>query len=190
MKMSTSQKNLLCSILVLVLIFIEGFFRGELINNFLICLLIDSLTILLFIYVFSKCLIDFKNEKKKIPMIINLFSLLLSFLPVDDLQVYVTFPFDYQKRMEAVEYVQENNFTDNDNYLFELPDEYKYLSIDGLVPIYNQDVICFYTLRGLAISGSKMLCFTSNSSDEIYKNFKQIFYLKKISDNWYYVKTR
>lgn len=65
MKMSTSQKNLLCSILVLVLIFIEGFFRGELINNFLIYLLIDSLTILLFIYVFSKCLIDFKNEKRK-----------------------------------------------------------------------------------------------------------------------------
>lgn len=52
MRMSTSQKNLLCSILVLVLIFIEGFFRGELINNFLIYLLIDSLTILLFIYVF------------------------------------------------------------------------------------------------------------------------------------------
>ena len=47
MKMSTSKKNLLCSILVLVLIFIEGFFRGELINNFLIYLLIDSLTILL-----------------------------------------------------------------------------------------------------------------------------------------------
>ncbi len=61
MRMSTSQKNLLCSILVLVLIFIEGFFRGELINNFLIYLLIDSLTILLFIYVFFKCLIDFKN---------------------------------------------------------------------------------------------------------------------------------
>ena len=190
MKMSTSKKNLLCSILVLVLIFIEGFFRGELINNFLIYLLIDSLTILLFSYVFSKCLIDFKNEKKKIPMIINLFSLLLSFLPVDDLQVYVTFPFNYQKRMEAVEYVRTEQFLDNDINLLQLPNQYKHLSIEGIVSIHNHDMICFYTLRGLSISGSKMLIYTTNSPDEIYKSFWKVFYLKKISDNWYYVKTR
>lgn len=115
---------------------------------------------------------------------------MLSFLPVDDLQVYVTFPFNYQKRMEAVEYVRTEQFLDNNINLLQLPNQYKHLSIEGIVSIHNHDMICFYTLRGLSISGSKMLIYTTNSPDEIYKSFWKVFYLKKISDNWYYVKTR
>lgn len=190
MKISTSQKNLLCSILVLVLIFIEEFFRGELINNFFICLLIDIITIILFLYVFNRCYVDFKNKNGKIQIIIVMLSFLLFFLPIDYFRILITFPFDYQKRMDAVEYVRTEQFLDNDTNLLQLPDQYRHLSIDGIVSIYNHDMICFYTLRGLSISGSKMLIYTTNSPDEIYKNFWKVFYLKKISDNWYYVKTR
>lgn len=96
--------------------------------------------------------------------------------------------------LEVVELVKNDGLEQDYDKLYKIPDEYKVLTKDGLIVVYQNDEegiqVGFYSFRGMQ-TGSCYLMYSSGGEEMIRDNesghpILEIAYLK---DNWYYVET-
>ncbi len=99
-----------------------------------------------------------------------------------------------QDRLEIIRMVKDNELVPDKLGNCIMPEQYKKLSQDGWIYIYQNDsegqVISFWVLRGMQ-SGSKELIYSTGGEELIKANETghPIISIEKLKDNWYYVVT-
>ena len=189
---------LIISILIMIISFINGWYQDYLMSNtFLVAIIPSLILIIAEIICFIIALIKLNKTKDKIyilsQIILVLTIILVTVFPFSEIRTKIEFNHHLDKRMEVIDKIK-NNELEIENGNIELPDEYKKVSIDGEVYVYQNDeqatVISFWVLR-MPLSGSLELIYSSGGEQLIRNNEKghPIVSINKIKENWYFVET-
>lgn len=196
------KKNLMfsLSIIILILSFLKNWYSIELLDLLFSFYIIPNIILFL---IFNICLIKIIENLRKEKLFINYVSLVILMITV---LLFLFFPFrefkfkyefnKYEKsRLEIVEKTRKFELVPYDKIgNIKLPKEYKKYSLSGEVFVYQNDengvVIGFWILRGIQ-SGSIELIYSTGDEQLIRKNETghPIVSIKKIKENWFYVKT-
>ncbi len=192
-------KFLIISIILLILSFLNNWYRDQILNYLFIFSLISTF-ILLIVYVI--CIVFTIRDIIKSRNLINIITIMiLCIIPI----MLLLFPFRISKvkfeynlferqRIEIINMVKTEKITPDELGNAELPNQYKRLSTSGEIHIYQNDergiVIGFWVFRGM-ISGSTELIYSSKDDELIKENETghPIFVIQKLDNHWYYVKT-
>jgi len=190
---------LIVSLILFVLNFLLGWYRDVLLDNLFIFQLIpEAFVFLLNIVILLVASIIRKTNKSKlilIAIIIGIISAVFRFIfPFRNVKTIFELYVYEDKRLEIIEKVKNNKIEIDENGNVDLPKKLKKLSSSGEITVYQNDedgqVICFWIFRGM-LSGSHQLMYSSNGEKLIKENETghPIINIKKLKDNWYYVKT-
>lgn len=132
--------------------------------------------------------------KGYLPLLISLLLIIIIFVfPFRSARVNLEFTLYDKERAEIVEMVKNGDIVSNDWGNAELPVQFRHLSSDGNIFIYQNDeeqVISFWVFRGL-LSGSVELIYSSKDENLIYANETghSINTIEKLNEHWYLVET-
>jgi len=185
--------SIILSIVILIIEILGRWFRGWIDINiplygillaptFLIFLLTALLMIIL-------SLVDEKSKSTIIAVIVYLVVILCMFIPVEEIQIKANLYFNKDKYQEAVELVKKRELNVDKNTI-ELPKQYKELSINNKLIIYNTNpmIIGFFYYEGFMLSNSTILIYIeSDNSEELNNPFPHIKELKRLDECWYYL---
>lgn len=185
--------SIILSIVILIIEILGRWFRGWIDINiplygillaptFLIFLLTALLMIIL-------SLVDEKSKSTIIAVIVYLVVILCMFIPVEEIQMKTNLYFNKDKYQEAVELVKKRELNVDKNTI-ELPKQYKELSINNKLIIYNTNpmIIGFFYYEGFMLSNSTILIYIeSDNSEELNNPFPHIKELKRLDECWYYL---
>lgn len=185
--------SIILSITVLIIEILGRWFRSWIDINLPLCgillapvFLIFLLTSLLMIIL---SLVDEKSKSTIIAVVVYLVVILCMFIPVEEIQMKANLYFNKDKYQEAVELVKKRELNVDENTI-ELPKQYKELSINNKLIIYNTNpmIIGFFYYEGFMLSNSTILIYIeSDNSEELNNPFPHIEKLKKLDECWYYL---
>lgn len=191
--------SLCYSLAVLVLSFLCFWFWDILMNRwfpfgiipgaFILYLLISGLTASI-----ACIVIHCKVFQNYIALAISVITIVMPFaFPFRDARVHLEFPIYENDRLAVIEMVKNEELTVDYIGNAELPKEYRNLSSDGNIFIYQNDeeqVVAFWVFRGM-LSGSVELIYSSQDEALIYQNETghPITSITKLKDHWYLVDT-
>lgn len=190
---------LIISIILFLLNFLFGWYSDRIYDStFFIPIILNGFIILLNIIFILYALISRRINKSKlilIAIIIGILSIAFRFIfPFRNIRTILELYIFEDERLEIIEKVKNNEIEIDEYGNADLPKNLKKLSSDGEITVYKNDetgqVICFWIFRGV-LSGSHQLMYSSNGEKLIRENETghPIEKIKKLKDNWYYVKT-
>ena len=193
---------LISSILYFIFVFLLFWFINDLGNFVYIFFFIPIvIPIIFFIFIYITLIIkSIENIIKKknyidvLSILILLFCTYLQFnFPFEEEKLKLEWNIYNDKRYKVIELVKKDKLGCIGNTISApLPDNLKKVSQTGEILIYKSNkkkqVIGFFINRGM-LSGSTLLIYSSNGKKDILDNVSDIITIKKIKNNWYFVKT-
>ncbi len=190
---------LIMSILLFVLSFVVSWYGDQMLDSLLLLVIpIDIALIICWIVLLVLSIRKIKKDRAYINYItiavLVLLYITIVFFPFREAKVKLELYAYEADRTKVVEMVKDYNIQlDEDGMDYVLPAEYKHLSSDGEVYLYENDergqVIGFWIFRGLSIGGSAQLVYSSGDDGLVRMNIEYIKYIEKLKDIWYYVET-
>lgn len=193
---------LLISFIIMIISFINGWFRDSLFNSlFIFSLLIDLVILVSYIICFIFSIIRIVKKKE----LINLITLgiliatviLVIFFPFRIYKTKIEFKIYEKEHVQIINMIKNNELKDDGIGNIELPNKYKKFSSSGEVYLYQNEnenlVVGFWIFRGMHSSTTTELIYTTGG-EELIKNNKiwstnPIKNIIKLEDNWFYVIT-
>ncbi len=134
---------------------------------------------------------DIKNYVSLLIAIVNVIIIL--FFPFRTARVNTELHLYEEERLHIVEMVASGDITADKMGNAELPREYRHISSDGNIAVYQnneEQVICFWVFRGM-LSGSVQLIYSSAGENLIYENetAHPITSVEMLKEHWYLVNT-
>lgn len=193
---------LLLSIVIMIISFINGWFRDNLLDRlFIFSLLVDVVILISYIVCFVFLIIKIKQKKEFIYFItlgILMVTILLTmFFPFRICKTKVEFKLYEKDRLQIINMIKNNELKNDGIGNIKLPNKYKKTSSSGEVYLYQNDneniVLGFWIFRGILSSTTTEIIY-STGGEELIKNNKiwntnPIESIIKIEENWFYVIT-
>lgn len=191
---------LIVSIIVFILIFINGWYSDNLFDFLWIGVLLIDITLFIgycicVVLSIKKILSNHKKISNYLPAIILIFTaFIIIFFPFREIKAKVELSLYEKQRIEIIQMIKNKDLIVDENNNVILPQKYKMLSSGGEAVVYKNDeentVIGFWVFRGMS-SGSTLLIY-SNKGEKIIKNNETghpISTINHLTGNWYYVVT-
>lgn len=188
-----NKRLILLSVVVFVVTFLYNWFNDQLYYSFGIFnlfLLLLLLLIIAWIFCIKMSIDYFKNHHNKTFLIINILFLLFNiFFPFRRLKVLIELNLYEEKRLQIINMVKNGELVPNSYGNITLPNNYKYISNSSEIHIYknkkNSQIIGFWIIRGM--ENSSLLLYSTCNEKEIKLIIDEIYSLKKLKNNWYYI---
>lgn len=193
---------LLISVSIMIISFINGWFRDSLFDTlFIFSLLIDLVILVSYITCLVFSIIRIIKDKEFINLItlgiLIVTVILVIFFPFRICKTKIECKFYEKERVQIINMIKNGKLKDDGIGNIELPNKYKKISSSGKVYLYqNEDenvVVGFWIYRGILSSTTTELIY-STGGEELIKNNKiwntnPIENIIKLEDNWFYVIT-
>ena len=190
---------LLLSILLFILIFLNNWYRDQILDSlFIFAIGIDLLLFIFFSILIIASIIIIVLKKKYINFI-NIIILIISaglflFFPFRETKVKYEVNKYESIRLEIIEKIIKKELTPDSYGNVVLPNKYKKVSTSGEVHVYQNNekgrLISFWVFLGM-MSGSYEVMYSTGGEELIKDNESghPIRSIEKLKDKWYYVGT-
>ncbi len=142
-------------------------------------------------------LIKHKRIKNLLPLFINVSTILIIvFCPLGDWKNSFTFQWHFDEMNKIVQMVNSGELSPNVKHnqrLIRLPSQYENLSVGGgeiiVDKINDLNVVFFYTFRGTPDGRAGFIHLPKKTSlaDLKRKIYYELYFQKKLTDNWFYI---